>query len=114
MDYAIELESFSASEHETNIAFKDYSGLMHLHKITAVNTLTAYMPETSDLAFKLRRKKFVIEKLHLPPGNLNLSYYGIVEINLFIFLEMQEDTKGSMQTFNCSGGSPTSTTLMDF
>ncbi|XP_011184648.1 elongator complex protein 4 [Zeugodacus cucurbitae] len=95
VDYAIELESFNGSEHETNIAFKEYSGLIHLHKITAVNTLTAYMPETSDLAFKLRRKKFVIEKLHLPP-------------------EIQEDTKGSIQKFSCSGGSSTSTTSMDF
>ncbi|XP_011206207.2 elongator complex protein 4 [Bactrocera dorsalis] len=95
VDYAIELESFSGSEHETNNAFKEYNGLIHLHKITAVNTLTAYMPETSDLAFKLRRKKFVIEKLHLPP-------------------EMQEDIKENMQTFSCSGGSSASATSMDF
>lgn len=67
VDYAIELESFAGSDKETNPAFKEYNGLFHLRKIAAINTLSAYMPETTDLAFKLRRKKFVIEKLHLPP-----------------------------------------------
>ncbi|TDG49142.1 hypothetical protein AWZ03_004442 [Drosophila navojoa] len=67
VDYAIELESFAGSERETHPAFKEYSGLLHLHKMTAINTLAVHMPETTDLAFKLRRKKFVIEKLHLPP-----------------------------------------------
>ncbi|XP_030381179.1 putative elongator complex protein 4 [Scaptodrosophila lebanonensis] len=67
VDYAIELESFAGSERETHPAYKEYSGLLHLHKMTALNTLAAHMPETTDLAFKLRRKKFVIEKLHLPP-----------------------------------------------
>lgn len=68
VDYAIELESFAGSERETHPAFKEYSGLLHLHKMSAINTLAVHMPETTDLAFKLRRKKFVIEKLHLPPG----------------------------------------------
>lgn len=67
VDYAIELESFAGSERETHPAFKEYSGLLHLHKMSAINTLAVHMPETTDLAFKLRRKKFVIEKLHLPP-----------------------------------------------
>lgn len=68
VDYSIELESFAGSERETHPAFKEYSGLLHLHKMTALNTLAVHMPETTDLAFKLRRKKFVIEKMHLPPG----------------------------------------------
>ncbi|EDV98452.1 putative elongator complex protein 4 [Drosophila grimshawi] len=67
VDYSIELESFAGSERETHPAFKEYSGLLHLHKMSALNTLAVHMPETTDLAFKLRRKKFVIEKLHLPP-----------------------------------------------
>ncbi|ALC41122.1 CG6907, partial [Drosophila busckii] len=67
VDYAIELESFAGSERETHAAFKEYSGLLHLRKMSAINTLAVHMPETTDLAFKLRRKKFVIEKLHLPP-----------------------------------------------
>lgn len=38
-----------------------------MRKIGALNTLAATVPETHDLAFKLRRRQFVIEKLHLPP-----------------------------------------------
>lgn len=67
MDFAIELESFAGSDKETNPIFKEYHGLLYIRKIAALNTLAAYTPETHDLAFKLRRKKFVIEKLHLPP-----------------------------------------------
>ncbi|KAH8249335.1 hypothetical protein KR032_008568 [Drosophila birchii] len=67
VDYAIELESFAGSERETHSAFKEYSGLLHLHKMSALNTLAVHMPDTTDLAFKLRRKKFIIEKFHLPP-----------------------------------------------
>ncbi|KAH8285818.1 hypothetical protein KR018_009496 [Drosophila ironensis] len=67
VDYAIELESFAGSEKETHPAFKEYSGLLHLHKMSALNTLAVHMPDTTDLAFKLRRKKFILEKLHLPP-----------------------------------------------
>ncbi|XP_063708248.1 elongator complex protein 4 [Culicoides brevitarsis] len=67
VDYAIELESFAGSERETNPIFKDYHGLLNIKRIQAVNSPAAYQPKIKDLAFKLRRKKFVIEKLHLPP-----------------------------------------------
>lgn len=67
VDFAIELESFAGSDKETNLIYKEYHGLFYVRKIMALNTLAAYAPETHDLAFKLRRKKFVIEKLHLPP-----------------------------------------------
>ncbi|XP_055920025.1 elongator complex protein 4 [Eupeodes corollae] len=65
VDYAIELESFAGSERETNPAFKEYNGLLHFRKMSAINSLALF--QHSDLAFKLRRKKFVIEKFHLPP-----------------------------------------------
>uniref|UniRef100_A0A1B0AUW4 Elongator complex protein 4 n=1 Tax=Glossina palpalis gambiensis TaxID=67801 RepID=A0A1B0AUW4_9MUSC len=65
-EYAIELESFVNTD-ETNPVYKEYNGLVKLHKMTALNALNVYKPETSDLAFKLRRKRFIIEKLHLPP-----------------------------------------------
>lgn len=68
VDVSIEIESFAASDKETNIVFKDYHGLLHIRKLSAVDTLAAFCPETLDLAFKLKRKRFVIEKLHLPPG----------------------------------------------
>lgn len=67
VDYAIELESFAGSDKETNPVFKDYHGLLYVRKIQAVNAPAAYQPKIRDLAFKLKRRKFVIEKLHLPP-----------------------------------------------
>lgn len=67
VDYAIELESFAGSEKETNAVFKEYNGLFFIRKMAALNTLASHTPETYDLAFKLRRRRFVIEKLHLPP-----------------------------------------------
>lgn len=87
VDYSIELESFAGSERETHPAFKEYSGLLHLHKMTALNTLAVHMPETTDLAFKLRRKKFVIEKMHLPPGKRTHSdsIYSIYIYNIHLY-----------------------------
>lgn len=67
VDFAIELESFAGTEREANPLFKEYHGLFHIRKLCALNALAAHTPETHDLAFKLRRKRFVIEKLHLPP-----------------------------------------------
>ncbi|KAG7204657.1 hypothetical protein KM043_005072 [Ampulex compressa] len=66
-DVSIRLESFAGSVKETNPLFKDYHGLLHIKKLPALNTLAPYSPESRDLAFKLRRKKFLIEVLHLPP-----------------------------------------------
>lgn len=67
VDFCVALESFAGSDKETNPAFKEYHGLLNLVKISALNSLASFVPETRDLAFKLRRRKFVIEKLHLPP-----------------------------------------------
>lgn len=70
VDYSVQLEAFAGSDKETNPIFKEYNGLLNIKKISALNTLNAFTPETTDLAFKLRRRKFVIEKLHLPPGKV--------------------------------------------
>ncbi|XP_048242263.1 elongator complex protein 4-like [Haliotis rufescens] len=66
-DTAIRLESFAGSSKEKNPAFKEYHGLLHLRQLPRLNSLISHMPDTLDLAFKLRRKKFTIEMLHLPP-----------------------------------------------
>lgn len=123
VDYSIELESFAGSERETHPAFKEYSGLLHLHKMTALNTLAVHMPETTDLAFKLRRKKFVIEKMHLPPGKRSHSdliycifktYFGIADLQ-----EVGSDKPTTMADLvaapKCSSGmSINSNVSMDF
>ncbi|XP_026176260.1 elongator complex protein 4 [Mastacembelus armatus] len=66
-DNAIALESFKGSERETNPLCKDYHGLLHVHQVPHLNCLASYLPDHKDLAFKLKRKQFSIERLHLPP-----------------------------------------------
>lgn len=66
-DTVVELESFAGSDRETNPIFKEYHGLFHIVQLPCLNSLHCHMPDTLDLAFKLRRKKFTIEQLHLPP-----------------------------------------------
>ncbi|XP_041647613.1 elongator complex protein 4 isoform X1 [Cheilinus undulatus] len=66
-DNAIALESFKGSERETNPLYKDYHGLLHVRQIPHLNCLASKLPDHKDLAFKLKRKQFTIERLHLPP-----------------------------------------------
>ncbi|KAI1904601.1 hypothetical protein AGOR_G00007300 [Albula goreensis] len=66
-DTAIALESFTGLERETNPLYKDYHGLLHVKQIPHLNCLVCEVPDTKDLAFKLKRKQFTIERLHLPP-----------------------------------------------
>ncbi|XP_026463446.1 elongator complex protein 4 [Ctenocephalides felis] len=66
-DICVGLESFTGSERATNPLFKEYNGLFHVYKVASINSLAPSSLHYKDLAFKLRRKKFCIEKLHLPP-----------------------------------------------
>jgi len=42
-------------------------GMFEIHKLPCVNSMTSIIPESFDLAFELKRTKFVIECFHLPP-----------------------------------------------
>eukprot|EP00035_Acanthoeca_spectabilis_P011435 m.201599 g.201599 ORF g.201599 m.201599 type:complete len:464 (+) comp15347_c0_seq3:226-1617(+) len=66
-DAAVGLEAFAGTPNEHSPLLKEYHGFVHVLKLPRLNTLTPYYPDTLDLAFKLRRKKFVIERIHLPP-----------------------------------------------
>ncbi|NWU97003.1 ELP4 protein, partial [Upupa epops] len=66
-DTVVGLESFIGSERETNPLYKDYHGLVHVHQIPRLNSLMCDVSDTKDLAFRLKRKLFSIERLHLPP-----------------------------------------------
>ncbi|XP_007497279.3 elongator complex protein 4 [Monodelphis domestica] len=66
-DTVVGLESFIGSEKEANSLYKDYHGLIHIHQIPRLNSLICDVSDTKDLAFKLQRKVFTIERLHLPP-----------------------------------------------
>ena len=60
-DAAVRLESFAGSEKEQNPVYREYHGLFHLRSLPRLNSLAPHLPETLDLAFKLKRKKFSIE-----------------------------------------------------
>ncbi|KAM7085802.1 elongator complex protein 4 isoform 2-T2 [Molossus nigricans] len=66
-DTVVHLESFIGSERETNPLYKDYHGLIHIRQIPRLNNLMCDVSDVKDLAFKLKRKLFTIERLHLPP-----------------------------------------------
>jgi len=66
-DVVISLKSFAGSEKSQNPLYKEYHGLFHIKKVPHLNSICGQHIDTSDLAFKVKRKKFVIEKLHLPP-----------------------------------------------
>ncbi|XP_074086523.1 elongator complex protein 4 [Macrotis lagotis] len=66
-DTVVGLESFVGSEREANSLYKDFHGLIHIHQIPRLNSLIGDVSDTKDLAFKLQRKVFTIERLHLPP-----------------------------------------------
>ncbi|KAM5222469.1 elongator complex protein 4 isoform 3-T3 [Hipposideros larvatus] len=66
-DTVVHLESFIGSERETHPLYKDYHGLIHIRQIPRLNNLICDVSDVKDLAFKLKRKLFTIERLHLPP-----------------------------------------------
>ncbi|XP_050097202.1 elongator complex protein 4 [Anopheles aquasalis] len=89
-DYSFGLEAFvGQAEEQANPLFKEYHGLLNIGKITALNSLAPFTPETRDLAFKLKRSKFVIEKLHLPPD---------------LAAEDGQSSSTIVPTMSCSGG----------
>ena len=63
-NYSIEVESLPRDK--TSV-YKDYHGILHLHKIDSTCSFTRPQSDMSDRFFKVQRKKFVIEKMHLPP-----------------------------------------------
>lgn len=66
-DVAVQLDSFVGTELEKNPALSDYHGFFKFKKFHTLSCLQNSDPGPTDFAFKLRRKKFVIDMLHLPP-----------------------------------------------
>lgn len=66
-DIAMRLQSFSGTELENNQSLQDYHGFFYLTKLAAINSLASKHPGSVEYVFKLRRKKFNIDVLHLPP-----------------------------------------------
>ncbi|CAH1285118.1 unnamed protein product [Diabrotica balteata] len=66
-DIAMRLQAFSGTELENNQSLAEYHGFFYLTKLAAINSLASRHPGSMEYAFKLRRKKFSIDVLHLPP-----------------------------------------------
>ncbi|KAI9208473.1 Elongator complex protein 4, partial [Polychytrium aggregatum] len=71
-DAVIEIESFAGSPKTINTAYtSDYHGFIHAIRLPRLNSLShsTRFPESQvrSLAFKVRRKRFLIEPFHLPP-----------------------------------------------
>ena len=47
--------------------FKDYHGILHINKLDNICSFTMPLNDVTDRFFKVQRKKFIIEKMHLPP-----------------------------------------------
>ncbi|XP_045461469.1 putative elongator complex protein 4 [Harmonia axyridis] len=66
-DISMRLQSFAGTELETNKVLSEYHGFFQLTKLAPINSFASKHPGSLEYVFKLRRKKFVVEKLHLPP-----------------------------------------------
>nr|XP_023030181.1 elongator complex protein 4 [Leptinotarsa decemlineata] len=66
-DIAMRLQAFSGTELEHNQSLSEYHGFFYLTKLAAINSLSSKHPGSVEYAFKLRRKRFSIDMLHLPP-----------------------------------------------
>lgn len=67
-DIVIRLQSFAGTELENNPILSDHHGYFQVIKLAAINSFVSKHPGSVEYTFKLKRKKFCIEKLHLPPG----------------------------------------------
>ncbi|CAD5118338.1 unnamed protein product [Dimorphilus gyrociliatus] len=65
VDFALELNAVRKDKKVAGLA--DYHGCLRLRKSRSPYSLHTPQPDTSDWAFKQRRTKFVVERMHLPP-----------------------------------------------
>lgn len=118
-DVVISLESFAGSTKETNPIFKDYHGLLHIKKLPAFNTLVNQESLFSDLAFKLRRKKFLIEVTQLNIFQLYASIIQMISSSsnfqiLHLPPELGETTQREQDDVGCSGAVSSGRSKLDF
>ncbi|KAI5733708.1 hypothetical protein M8J76_014899 [Diaphorina citri] len=64
-DLALRLDTLSSGDRDHYL--NEYHGLFHIGKQCSLNSLGVHIPDSNDWGFKLKRRRFIIEKLHLPP-----------------------------------------------
>uniref|UniRef100_A0A131Y313 Elongator complex protein 4 n=1 Tax=Ixodes ricinus TaxID=34613 RepID=A0A131Y313_IXORI len=65
-DIVLKMQSFDDAERGANPLYKSYHGLLQVVKLSRTSSLSVRMPDC-DFLFHQRSKKFVLEKLHMPP-----------------------------------------------
>uniref|UniRef100_A0A224YWQ2 Elongator complex protein 4 n=1 Tax=Rhipicephalus zambeziensis TaxID=60191 RepID=A0A224YWQ2_9ACAR len=65
-DIVLKIQAFDDHERGANPLYKNYHGLLQIVKLCRLSSLGIRMPEC-DFLFHQRSKKFVVERLHLPP-----------------------------------------------
>ena len=63
-NYVLTVKTLS---NDKNPVYKDYHGILTIDKVGTMNTFTMPLYDLTDRFFKVKRKKFIIEKMHLPP-----------------------------------------------
>lgn len=79
-DIVLKIQAFDDHERGANPLYKNYHGLLQIVKLCRLSSLGIRMPEC-DFLFHQRSKKFLIERLHLPP-ELGTDEKALVESKL--------------------------------
>ena len=100
--------SLLGSAKETNPAFQEYHGLFHVKRLPRLNSISCPKFDSSSLGFKLQRKRFSIEKLHLPPE------LGETPSRSTSATEQHSKAAGGKVAMSCSSTSSAGSNLLDF
>uniref|UniRef100_A0A1E1XL59 Elongator complex protein 4 n=1 Tax=Amblyomma sculptum TaxID=1581419 RepID=A0A1E1XL59_AMBSC len=65
-DIVLKVQAFDDHERGANPLYKNYHGLLQIVKICRLSSLGVLLPDC-DFLFHQRSKKFLVERLHLPP-----------------------------------------------
>jgi elongator complex protein 4 len=95
-DYAFVIDD--STKTSSRLTHTQYDGLFRIAKLPRLNSLNpCFVPETLDLAFYMKKKRLIVEQLHLPP-------------DLGENDDTQKGRTGSSVTISCSSGGSGSST----
>lgn len=100
-DVAIKLQAFAGTELDNNASLADYHGFFHLEKLAAINSLVSKHPGSVEYVFRLRRKKFTIHMLHLPPSNSNTEINFCQLHHIFADIQEADEKVDTRPSFAC-------------
>lgn len=64
-DLVLRLDTLSSGDRDHYL--NEYHGLFYISKQCSLNSMGVHIPDSNDWGFKLKRRRLIIEKLHLPP-----------------------------------------------